>query len=219
MDDSPVIVVSGLPRSGTSMMMQMLEAGGIAILTDRVREADEDNPKGYYELEAVKQTKADATWLEGAGGKAVKLVSKLLCDLPADRQFKVIFMRRDMGEMLASQRAMLERSGGGQSDGFDDAEMARIFEAHVHEVLAWLGKQSNVQFLEVWHGEALEDPQATATKVAELLGGELDTAAMAAAVDGRLYRNRAKLTVSSDDFLGADEEGAAAQRLRDLGYL
>src|SRR5262245_20267166 len=106
-----IIVVSGLPRSGTSLMMQMLDRGGIPAVTDRLRAADEDNPRGYYEFEAVKRTKQDASWLPAARGRAVKLVSSLLYDLPNSEAYRVLFMQRDMDEVLESQEKMLARLG------------------------------------------------------------------------------------------------------------
>ena len=94
MDRDVVTIVSGLPRSGTSMMMKMLEAGGIELLIDRVRVADADNPKGYYEFERVKQIETDQAWLPEAQGKAVKMISALLRHLPADCRYRIIFMER-----------------------------------------------------------------------------------------------------------------------------
>lgn len=198
MSSGEIIIVSGLPRSGTSMMMQMLEAGGVEILCDGERRADDDNPKGYYELEAVKQTKDDASWLEGAPGKAVKMISQLLLDLPDDRVYRVIFMRREMSEILASQRKMLERRGGGASEQFNDEEMSKIFTQHLAQVTDWLGDHSNMSVHEVWHAEAIRDAAGTAQRVAEFLGRALDVPAMAAAVDGQLHRNRAQVAVSAD---------------------
>jgi len=104
----PIYVVSGLPRSGTSLMMRMLDAGGVPAVTDRIRTADDDNPRGYFELEAVKRTKQDPSWLDDAPGKAVKVISQLLCELPPDRAYKVIVMRRKLGEVSAAQKTMLE---------------------------------------------------------------------------------------------------------------
>src|SRR5437764_1475845 len=100
---SEIIVVSGLPRAGTSLMMQMLDNGGIEVLTDGVRAADTDNPRGYYELEKVKRLKQDASWLPQARGKVFKMVSQLLYDLPASEAYRVLFMERDFDEMLRSQ--------------------------------------------------------------------------------------------------------------------
>src|SRR5262245_57688671 len=109
--DTDIIVVSGLPRSGTSLMMQMLDNGGIAVVTDNFRTADTDNPRGYYEYEKVKKIKQDASWLPGTRGKAFKMVSQLLYDLPPEEQYRILFMERDLEEMLLSQEKMLERLG------------------------------------------------------------------------------------------------------------
>jgi hypothetical protein len=109
--NSPIIVVSGLPRSGTSVMMQMLDNGGIPVVTDNIRTADTDNPRGYYEYEQVKKIREDAAWVPATRGKAFKMVSQLLYDLPAQEQYHVIFMERDLDEMLASQEKMLQRLG------------------------------------------------------------------------------------------------------------
>src|SRR5262249_30630691 len=102
-----IIIVSGLPRSGTSLMMQMLDGGGVPVLTDNIRAADTDNPRGYYEFEPVKATKRDATWLPAARGKAVKMVSQLLYHLPPGETYRVLFLERDLEEVLASQEKML----------------------------------------------------------------------------------------------------------------
>jgi len=171
------------------MMMQMLEAGGVEILSDGERGADDDNLKGYYELEAVKATKSDPSWLERAPGKAVKLISQLLYDLPEGTPCKVIFLRREMGEILASQRKMLERRNGGVSET-DDAEMARIFESHLKDVLAWAAQRNGLELLEVWHGDVLRDPVKVAEEVGGFLGRDLNVEAMASVVDGGLHRHR-----------------------------
>src|SRR5512135_2888827 len=127
MQDDWVTIVSGLPRSGTSLMMQMLQAGGLSLLTDQRRTADKHNPRGYFEYEAVKQTGADVSWLEKAGGRAVKVIHLLLRHLPADRQYRVIFMLRDLREVVASQRAMLKDSGRTGALIPDD-KLAGVFE-------------------------------------------------------------------------------------------
>src|SRR5713101_3371282 len=109
--NSEIIIVSGLPRSGTSLMMQMLENGGVEIVTDNIRAADTDNPRGYYEFEKVKKIKQDASWLPATRGKAFKMVSQLLYDLPTSEQYRIIFMERDLEEVLLSQEKMLQRLG------------------------------------------------------------------------------------------------------------
>jgi hypothetical protein len=184
-----VTIVSGLPRSGTSMMMRMLERGGMPVLVDGIRTADEDNPRGYYEFERVKQIEHDAAWLDDAGGKAVKMISGLLQHLPAGRPYKVIFMRREMDEILASQRRMLVRRGE-PTDRIQDDEMAALFHKHLAKVEAWLDEQPNIQVLYVSYNDMLEDPAAQVAKVAEFMDAGLDPERMAAVIDPSLYRQR-----------------------------
>ena len=186
-----VTIVSGLPRSGTSVMMQMLEAGGLAPLSDGLRTADEDNPRGYLELEAVKRTRQDPSWLANAAGQVVKVIHLLLRDLPADHQYRVIFMHRDVREVVASQRAMLARSGR-QGANLPDDKLAAAFETQLRDVEAWLARQPNFRLLTVEHRAAIERPAEVARVVNEFLGGGLDETAMAAVVDAALYRQRAR---------------------------
>ena len=167
----------------------MLEAGGVEPLTDNIRKADEDNPQGYYEFERVKQIEHDKAWLEQARGKAVKMISALLKHLPPQYQYKVIFMQRDVAEVLASQKEMLIRRGE-PADKVDDEKMAAIFRRHLAQVQAWLDKQPNVAVLYVDYGQAVQGPLVQAKRVTDFLGGSLDVPAMATAVDSRLYRQR-----------------------------
>jgi len=185
---APVTVVSGLPRSGTSMMMKMLEAGGMAVLTDKIRTADEDNPKGYYEFERVKQIATDQAWLEEARGKVVKIISFLLLKAPADYHYKVIFMRRALPEVLASQQQMLLRRG--DTTPQDDVRMAELYEKHLRQTFHWLDTQPNVDVLYVDHRSAVEAPHDVARDVAAFLDNGLDARAMAAQVDAGLHRQR-----------------------------
>jgi LPS sulfotransferase NodH len=185
-----VVVVSGLPRSGTSMMMKMLEAGGQEILTDNLREADANNPKGYYEFERVKDMKdGDLAWLPDAKGKVVKIVTGLITFLPADYSYKVIFMQRDLTEILSSQKKMLGRLGKGD-DNIPDDQMAKIYQEHLKQVRAWLFKQPSVEVLYVNYNAMVADPLEALHKVNALLGGDMDVSAMAAVVDRELYRER-----------------------------
>ena len=187
-----VIIVSGLPRSGTSMMMKMLEAGGLPVLTDNIRKANEDNPKGYYEFERVKKLPdGDTAWLDQAEGKVVKIISQLLMSLPAGYTYRVLFMRRHINEILASQRRMLVRRGE-DPDKVDDEEMAALFEKHLEKVFAWLDRQPHLHYMEVDYNRTLADPQPTAERVNEFLGGELDVEKMVGMVDPSLYRQRAE---------------------------
>jgi len=185
-----VTVVSGLPRSGTSMLMRMLEAGGIAALTDGQREADADNPRGYFELEAVKALPADSAWIADAAGKAVKAISALLEKLPDGHEYRVVFLDREIAEVLASQRRMLERRGEPTSRVSDEA-MASMFGKHVASVLDRVRRRSGFRVMVLRHAEVLESPQLAARRLDEFLGGGLDVAEMAAAVDASLWRQRA----------------------------
>jgi len=186
-----IIVVSGLPRSGTSMMMSMLQAGGAELLTDHIREADEDNPKGFYEFERVKHLhkEKDKSWLEGGRGKAIKIVSELLKELPSTYFYKVIFMDRDLEEVIASQAKMLTRKGE-QPQLTDDEKMIVLFEKHLKNVQVWLQQQPNFEVTLVGYKEVVEDPFGHAERIKTFLKKGLDVERMASVVDKRLYRNR-----------------------------
>lgn len=184
-------IVSGLPRSGTSMMMRMLEAGGMPVLIDHIRTADDDNPQGYYEFEAVKRTKQDSSWLEGSDGKAVKMVYRLLYDLPANRNYRVLFMRRKLEEVLASQRTMLQRKGV-TSDATGDQQMEALFRREIQAFYDWVPQQHHISMIDVDYNRVQEDPVSELTRVRDFLGTELELATMTNVVDTTLYRNRAK---------------------------
>jgi hypothetical protein len=184
---SEIIIVSGLPRCGTSLMMQMLESGGITVVTDSIRSADTDNPRGYFEYERVKKIKEDASWLPETRGQAFKMVSQLLYDLPGTEKYKVIFMDRDMDEMLLSQEKMLERLN---RESAPRDEVRRAFTGHLARLFDWLAKQANIQVLRVNYNELLEHPQRQIERLNAFLGGQLDAERMAQAVDPALYRNR-----------------------------
>ena len=185
-----IIIVSGIPRSGTSMMMKMLDSGGLMLLTDQVREADLDNPKGYFEFEQVKKIKdGDVTWLKEAQGKVVKVVATLLKDLPSDYDYKVLFMNRTMNEVIDSQRNMLIRKGK-DPDSVPDEEMVEILTQHVKQIKAWLEEQANFQILNIDYNAMLSNPRPQVSEVNVFLGGFLDESAMVGVVDPTLYRNR-----------------------------
>ncbi len=190
-----VTVVSGVPRSGTSLMMQMLGAGGLALLSDGRRGPDPDNPRGYLEYEPVKRLRRDASWLGAAAGRAVKVVHALVPSLPPDRDYRLILMRRDLREVAASQRAMLERrrtagTVGPAADELPDERLVEILAAQLDEVERWAQAQPRVDVLRVEHRTLLSDPKAGAARVARFLGGGLDVEAMAKVVDPALYRVR-----------------------------
>ncbi|MCS6865158.1 MAG: sulfotransferase [Gemmataceae bacterium] len=182
-----IIIVSGLPRSGTSLMMQLLAAGGIPTLTDHIRTPDPDNPRGYYEFERVKKVKTDRTWLPDARGKAVKMVSQLLFDLPTDENYRVLFMERDLDEVLISQEKMLARLGRPAANRH---ELKQAFLWHLNRVHKWLLEQPNFAVLRVAYADLVTHPTEQIARVNAFLGERLDEQQAAAAVDPTLYRNR-----------------------------
>jgi hypothetical protein len=184
---SEIIIVSGLPRSGTSLMMQMLEQGGIEVVTDNIRTADTDNPRGYYELELVKRIKRDASWLPQTRGKSFKMVSQLLYDLPPTEQYRILFMERDLVEMLLSQEKMLERLG---RTAAPREAMRQSYTLHLERLHGWLAGQRNLQVLRVSYNNLVERPTAEARRVSEFLGGRAKIEGMTKSVDPSLYRNR-----------------------------
>jgi hypothetical protein len=184
----PIIIVSGLPRSGTSLMMQMLKAGGCEILSDGNRKADQDNPQGYWEYEPVKSLRRDNSWLKLAEGKAVKVISALLPYLDPDLTYKIILMKRPLTEVIASQWKMLQRLGkSGDTASVENLE--DLLARQLAQTDRWLQTQRHMAVLTVLYREAVLKPGNTARAVARMLGWPLDIAAMRDVVDPRLYRN------------------------------
>ena len=169
--------------------MSALVAGGLQALTDDIRTADEDNPKGYFELEKVKELAKDNTWLADARGKVVKIISALLKNLPSEHGYKIIFMRRNMDEVLASQRQMLIRRGE-PTDTVSDERMAEMFTKHLRNVESWLEKQPNMDVLYVSYNEMLINAASGIETINAFLGGALDEEKMASAIDRKLHRQR-----------------------------
>lgn len=191
-----VVVVSGLPRSGTSMVMQMLKTGGLPLLTDGRRPPDADNPNGYFEYEPAKNAHRDASWLSEAEGRAVKIVAPLLSGLAPDLPCRVIFMNRDMGEVLNSQAAMLKRQGK-KGSGLADERLADIFSAQSRRARELL-RQRGIPALVVNYARAVQNPSRAARGINRFLGGGLDEPAMASAVDEGLRRQRRSLNTGLD---------------------
>lgn len=195
----PIIVVSGLPRSGTSLMMQMLNAGGVPILSDDQRPPDESNPRGYYEFAPVKRMHTgERDWLGDAQGKAVKIVSALLTTLPTYYAYRIIFMQRPLDEVIRSQIAMRERLGTASAD-VDIEALTEDTSLHLQTIEAWLAAQSRLSVLWVGYGDVLADPRAEAQRVATFIGRPLNIEAMAAAVDPSLYRERGESDSGKND--------------------
>jgi hypothetical protein len=186
-----ITIVSGLPRSGTSLMMQMLAAGGVPILSDGERRADVDNPRGYLEWERIKQLPKNPGCIAEAEGKAVKVISQLLLSLPSGHEYRVIFMQRPLPEVMASQDEMLRRRGT-FDPGEDNSVVARAFQDHLSDVYAWLNSKPYVKVSRVQYHAVLNEPKAVAETVAKFLELSLDVAAMTQQVDDTLYRQRRK---------------------------
>jgi hypothetical protein len=191
----PITVVSGLPRSGTSMLMKMVEAGGLTVMTDSQRTADVDNPKGYFEFERIKdlEKETDKSYVRQARGKALKVISFLIKDLPDDNDYRVIFMRRDLEEVLTSQNKMIQRLETDDASASHEA-MKEAYRNDIVRTRLLCKKRPNFELIEVNYSAAVENPAATARAVNAFLGGGLDESAMLSAVDESLYRNRAATT-------------------------
>jgi hypothetical protein len=186
-----ITIVSGLPRSGTSLMMQMLAAGGLPVLSDGERQADTDNPRGYHEWERVKQLPKNSSLIAEAEGKVVKVISQLLLALPVEHEFRIIFMQRPLTEVMASQDVMLRRRGT-FDPGVDNSAIERAFQDHLYQIYAWLNGRPNIAVCRVHYHRVLREPQETARRVAEFLKTPLDVDAMAKQVDPDLHRQKAK---------------------------
>jgi hypothetical protein len=184
-----VTVVSGLPRSGTSMVMQMVHAGGMPAVTDGVRIADPDNPRGYFELERVKSLRTDRSWLPEARGKVIKVIHMLLPELPVDQDYRVLFVERDLDEVIASQQKMLTRLGR-PGAALPSERLRAAFQGQLRQVREWLAQRPQFQVLPVQYAAVVREPRAAAAAINRWLGGGLDETAMAVAVDPHLYRNR-----------------------------
>jgi len=184
-----ITIVSGLPRSGTSLMMQMLASGGMSVLSDGERKADLDNPKGYLEWERIKQLPKEPSLIAEAEGKVVKVISQLVLSLPEGLEYRIIFMERPMAEVLRSQDEMVKRRGMSEAS-VNRSTLERAFRRHLIEVKQWLAMKANTKVLRVDYHRVLREPQAVAEEVAAFLGVPLDLTAMVAQVDSRLYRNR-----------------------------
>ena len=189
-----ITVVSGLPRSGTSLMMQALVAGGLPPLTDEKRAADASNPRGYLEFEPAKRLKVDRSWLPQAKGRVVKIIHLMLpelVDAAPDQEFRIVLMRRPMDEILASQRTMLARQGRAGA-ALNDAQLGALFADQMARAERLLAERPQFRVCPVQYPALVANPKEETARVNAFLGGQLDEAAMARAVDPTLYRERAR---------------------------
>jgi hypothetical protein len=185
-----ITIVSGLPRSGTSLMMQMLAAGGMPVLTDSERTADPDNPRGYYEWERIKRLPQEAQCIVEAEGKVVKVISQLLLALPTDRDYRIIFMQRPLAEVVASQAEMIRRRGTTGAE-VGEATLIAALQAHLNQVTAWLERLSGAKVYRIDYHAVLHQPREAAQAIQRFLDLALDTEAMVRQVDRSLYRQHA----------------------------
>lgn len=164
-----VLVVTGIPRSGTSMVMALLEAGGIPLFVDGARPPDASNPRGYFEHSAVMRTQTDASWVAAARGRAVKVVAPLPCALPTGVPYRVIVIERDLRDVLASQRRMLDRAGRGPGVG-DDETLGVALARALARTRQWIASQARPVALELRYEEVLRSPDAAAAQLGVFAG-------------------------------------------------
>ncbi|MDG6225884.1 MAG: sulfotransferase family protein [Candidatus Thermoplasmatota archaeon] len=184
-----ITVVTGLPRSGTSLMMSMLDKGGIAPLKDDVRTADVDNPKGYYEFERVKKLPGDQGWLPEARGRAVKVLGELMKHLPSGFEYRVVFMMRDLDEIVSSQKKMMIRRGE-DPDVIPDDELIRLYRTYLKNLKGLVNSSENMRVAYINYNELLSDPDQSFEEIRDLFDGDIDADSMRDAIDLSLYRNR-----------------------------
>ncbi|OIQ30100.1 MAG: hypothetical protein BM564_03850 [Bacteroidetes bacterium MedPE-SWsnd-G2] len=180
-----MVIVSGLPRSGTSLMMQMMNNGGLEVLTDNQRKSDDSNPKGYFEYEPVMSIHKDNSWVELAKNKSVKVVAPLLKHLPSEYRYKVIFMNRDITEVIKSQQKMIGRDTETLPVKLFDA-----FQKQLQVVDTWKEKEPGVEMMYVNYKDVLENPNDLVNQISDFISVDMDQEAMISSVDKSLYRNK-----------------------------
>lgn len=187
---APIIVVSGLPRSGTSLMMQILTAAEIPLLTDGNRDADDSNPRGYFEFDPVKNLAADQSWVSSACGKGVKIILQLLPHLPGEVGLDVIMMDRPISEVVASQNTMLKRMG--LESKADPQVLASVFERQRQEAIEFLERRQRTRWIEISHPKLLSDTLSEIGRIRDFL--KIDPSrepAMLNCVEPSLHRTKA----------------------------
>ena len=191
MDKNDIIVVTGLPRSGTSLMMQILQSLQIKLFTDNHRSADESNPKGYFEHQWVKTIEKDNSWLTDVKGKAIKIVSPLIKYLPVDLNYKIIFMNRDLDEIIQSQERMLTENNK-KDDATNSEELKQIFLKDLKQSKDWIHTQLHSEVLEILHSKLLKNPETELEKIKSFLKIDINTTLILKVIDKNLYRSKFK---------------------------
>ena len=185
----PIYIVSGLPRSGTSMMMQMLIEGGLKPYTDNKRAADENNPKGYFEHEAVKNLAGNKKWLKDLKNKLVKIISHQLFYLPSKYNYKIIFMHRDIKEIILSQTKMLKKSNKKAAEAYPYS-LEIQYKKNLSQVMEWANDNYNVSMIVIEYKDTIDSPEIVAGKINEFSDNKLDKNKMFKVVDKNLYRSK-----------------------------
>jgi len=187
MDTNDIIVVTGLPRSGTSLMMQILQSMGIKLFIDKHRAPDQSNPKGYFEHELVKTIERNNFWIKDAKGKAIKIVSPLLMYLPVNINYKIIFMNRLLDEIIQSQERMLSERGK-ENNTINSEVLKQIFIKDLNLSRKWIAKQSQSKYLEISHSKLLENPKPELEKIKTFLDIPIDLRSTIKVIDKKLYQ-------------------------------
>ena len=183
--ENQIVIVSGLPRSGTSVMMQMMDKGGLDVLTDGNRKSDDSNPKGYFEYDPVMSLHKDNTWLDKAQNKSLKVVAPLLKFLDPKFRYKVIFMNRDLTEVVKSQQKMIGKN--------PDVLPINLFEAykkHLRQVEIWKEREPGVELIYVDYKDVINNTKKVVDKVVSFIGVDMNKNEMENCVDKSLYRNK-----------------------------
>lgn len=188
-DAEEIIIVSGLPRSGTSMMMQLLEAGGMQIFTDNLRAADDNNKKGYYEHEAVKIIHKDISWMKNAVGKTIKIVSHLLPNLPLRYKYKIIYMERDLNEVITSQNKMLQNLGKLPQNA-THFNIETSFKQNDEKIKNWMSEKRNIDVIFMDYNKIVENAEEYIGRLNNFFSGKLNTQNMMNVIDKNLYRSK-----------------------------
>ena len=165
-----IVIVTGLPRSGTSMIMQN---------------------RGYLEYEPVKNLRRDAAWVRQAKGKAIKIIAPLLSALPQEIPCLSILIERDLNEILNSQARMLLRRGETLPDTPERRDRLKdAYAATLRQAKAFLRGRPGTGLMVLQRSEVLGNPAGAAAQIDVFLGGGLATLAMAAQVEPSLHRQR-----------------------------
>lgn len=188
MDKNDIIVVTGLPRSGTSLVMQILQSMGIDLFTDNKRSPDQSNPRGYFEHELVKTIEYDTSWIKKVEGKAIKIVSPLLVYLPNNYNYKIIFMDRVLDEIVQSQEKMLLVNGV-PNPQIEPEVIKQIFIKDLKQAWSWIRELSHSESLEISHSKLLKKPESELEKVNGFLNIKVDLENTLKVIDKKLYRS------------------------------